>query len=809
MHEIHDLLLTAINKLDVTENHRQQMAGQVFPLTKTIREAYRKLPSKDPKSFSEIAAESLPSLEIDNASLKRDFAKMVEALECFPVVKTRPFFDAMEKKAAGSGGLYSVNIDPWKCSGCLECVDVCGPGALSAQRQSSQVSGEMRQNFEFLSRMPNTAARFTENAIEPGGDSKRLILDHDNYYAMTGGHGACRGCGEVTAIRLLTATSKAIHEKRRKSHIKELEELLDRLNAKLETLQRDEQDPARRQRIQDTMKTLETRLYRFESGPTGNGPTSAAIANATGCSSVYASTFPSNPYKSPWVNSLFQDTPAVAKGIFEGFCATEVDDFKALRTARLDLEDNYDPETHDTLLKCFNWHHFSDDERALLPTVISMGGDGATYDIGFGALSRVLVSETPIKVVILNTGAYSNTGGQTSTASFTAQDSDLTRFGVAHRGKHEDRKELGLIAAFHPNVLVIQTNAAMQSHFMKNVMGFLAYNESPAVFDTYTTCQSEHGIADDAGSRRAILAVESRMSPVFVHDPRCGDTLAERFSLEGNPEIGKDWITTTLEYIDDDGNAQLLEMPFTAADFALHEGRFKKHFRPIKGVGEEPVPIHEYIDLSESDRYGKLPFIWSTDASKKLVKLTMTSAMVDLTEERRRNWRMLEYLGGLHIDRMEASHRQELEDWQEKCQESNVAREASIDSIARGMAELASASGAPSASTQQSIPLTAVTAAQNAAQSAVPAVSTDQAGGVLVEITDEDIPKCTNCKTCYQDLPELFEKTKIVVDGEAMEVSRVIPGILDKIEVTPELVQRASRVADDCDAEIIRFHAPT
>ena len=45
------------------------------------------------------------------------------------------------------------------------------------------------------------------------------------------------------------------------------------------------------------------------------------IANATGCSSVYASTFPFNPYTDPWVNSLFQDTPAVAKGIFEGLSA--------------------------------------------------------------------------------------------------------------------------------------------------------------------------------------------------------------------------------------------------------------------------------------------------------------------------------------------------------------------------------------------------------------------------------------------------------------------------------------------------------
>jgi pyruvate-ferredoxin/flavodoxin oxidoreductase len=808
VHDIHDLLLTAVDQLDITEQHKSQMSNQIFPLSQAIRETYRNLISKDDKSFSEIVSESLSSLETATTqnwtSLKRDFDKMVEHLQRFPVARTRPFFDAMEKNQPGSGGLYSVNIDPWKCTGCAECVDVCGPGALSQEKQGSQIQSEMVKNFEFLSKMPNTAARFTESAIQPGGDSKRLLLDHDNYYAMTGGHGACRGCGEVTAVRMLTATNRAIHEKRRKTHIIELEELISELYAKLENIPADKNDPDRVPRIKRTISLLEKRLYLFESGPTGFGPSFATFANATGCSSVYASTFPSNPYKDPWVNSLFQDTPAVAKGIFEGYCSSAVEDFTALRTARLDLEDQYDPKFHDSLFRCFNWHYFSKDEFSMLPAVISMGGDGATYDIGFGALSRVLVSDTPIKVVVLNTGAYSNTGGQTSTASYKAQDSDLTRFGGAHSGKREDRKELGLIAAFHPKVLVIQTNAGLQSHFMKNVMDFLTYNESPAVFDTYTTCQPEHGIADDAGARHATMAVESRMSPVFVHDPRRGDTLAERFSLEGNPEIGKDWTTTTLEYVDDEGNAQLMEIPFTVADFAYLEGRFKKHFSPVT-QDDDPMPIDQYIDLHETDRYGKVPFIWSTKKDGKLIKLTMSSAIVELTEERRRNWRMLEYLGGLHIEHMQKVHREELDEWQEKYTQTSVARESSIDSIARGMAELASLSGAPVSPRGKAIPVS-VANADSSAEPASPA--TPAASGNLVEIDEADMVKCTNCKTCYQDANELFEKTKIMVGGSPKEVSRVIPGIFDRIEITPELVQRASRVADDCDVEIIRFNPP-
>jgi pyruvate-ferredoxin/flavodoxin oxidoreductase len=802
VHDIHDLLLGAIKKVEATEQHKEQMRAQVFPLTKVVREAYRQLPAKDPKPLHEIVAEAVATtVETDSTTLRHDFDRMVEVLKRFHVAKTRPFFDAMEKNMAGTGGLYSVAIDPWKCTGCLECVDVCGPGALEARTQTSEVNVELGSTFEFLSGLPNTPTRFYSSATRPDGDTKRLILDHNNYYAMTGGHGACRGCGETTAVRLITAANRAIHQDRRRGHIAELESLIERLRNKMEEVRPDPQDPQRLERMGNALKVIEKRLYRFESGPTGEGPASAMIANATGCSSVYASTFPFNPYTDPWVNSLFQDTPAVAKGLFEGLSAGAVEDFRALRIARLDLEDHYDPETHDKFFKYFHWSQFSEEELALMPAVISMGGDGATYDIGFGALSRLLITDTPVKVVVLNTGCYSNTGGQASTASFTAQDSDLSRFGIAHIGKQEDRKEMGLIAAFHPNVLVVQTTAALQGHFMKYLMEFLNYNASSALLDVYTPCMSEQGIADDAANRRARLAVTSRMSPVFVHDPRRGDTLAERFVLDGNPDIGKDWTMTTLSYIDAERKTQLMELPLTPADFALQEGRFKKHFHMLNGEGE-PVPVHEYVELSLEDRYGKTPFVWSVDEDKRLIRLAVSPAIIDLVEERRRNWRMLEYLSGLHIERMHASHRAELDDWREKYELSVSQRESSIDDIARGMSELAAASSAPAGPAIATVPVSAITTTVRKEAPAPGAAAT----GPLVEITD--ITKCTNCKTCYQDVSELFEKTTIMVAGEAKEVSRVIPGIFEKINLTPDLIRRASRVAADCDAEIIRFNQP-
>jgi pyruvate/2-oxoacid:ferredoxin oxidoreductase beta subunit len=82
----------------------------------------------------------------------------------------------------------------------------------------------------------------------------------------------------------------------------------------------------------------------------------------------------------------------------------------------------------------------------------------------------------------------------------------------------------------------------------------------------YTPCMPEHGIGDDAASRQAKLAVESRAFPLFTYDPRRGAALAERLSLQGNPAPREDWATLPGGEVVD----------FLA--FARSEGRFAPHF---------------------------------------------------------------------------------------------------------------------------------------------------------------------------------------------------------------------------------------
>jgi len=95
-----------------------------------------------------------------------------------------------------------------------------------------------------------------------------------------------------------------------------------------------------------------------------------------------------------------------------------------------------------------------------------------------------------IKVLVLDTQVYSNTGGQSSTASYMGQNTKFSVHGKVIPGKIERRKELANICMMHPNTFVAQTSCAMTNHFYKSILAANEY-DGPAVVSVYTTCQPE------------------------------------------------------------------------------------------------------------------------------------------------------------------------------------------------------------------------------------------------------------------------------------------------------------------------------
>jgi len=408
--------------------------------------------------------------------------------------KTRKYWQANEKLKK-EPGYFGIFIDPTKCKGCAECVQVCDDHALKMIKKTDTNMPVIRDKWTHFREMGPTPDQFINDKVLAD------MMLKDSALQYVGGAGSCAGCGEASVLRMFVAAT----------------------------------------------------CFKY-------GPENVGLIAATGCNTVYTSTYPYNPYNLPWSNSLFENAPTFAMGV----------------RAKWDQQ---------------GW-----DKKRLWV----IGGDGAMMDIGFQSLSRMLMSGMDIKVIVLDTQVYSNTGGQASTSTFMGQNTKMSVHGKEIAGKTERRKELAQILMAHPEVFVAQTTAAHVNHFYKAVLRANEY-KGPAVIITYTTCQPEHGVGDHLAGERARLAVDSRTFPLLQYDPDAGERMRERLSLKGNPAIEKDW------YVDPKSG-----QPVDFITFARGEGRFEKHF----------------------DKDG--------NASEAL-KLS--------NEDRRRNWRVLQELAGIEPEK--------------------------------------------------------------------------------------------------------------------------------------------------------------
>ncbi len=682
--DIDAVILAAIR---VNENGRS--LERVRQIVKHLAAEARRLLQEVPfTTFADILTHAgknvVASLKLNDErrqGVESELKLVCEALADFPLAKTAPFFDVPEGKLKGSGGLLSITVNPDACKGCNLCVEVCPDGALATVRQDETITARLRRNFKLWELLPETPDRYVNVASmkEGIGVLSSLLLKQSNYRSMVGGDGACMGCGEKTVMHLVVSSINALMLPRVAAHLSELDALIARLDEKarkllaadvdLEAITRGEAavdlPPAKGEtvrRIAGMLHDLKDLAWRYREGPSGKGRATTGIANATGCSSVWGSTYPYNPYPVPWVNHLFQDAPSVAIGLFEGNMRKMAQGFAAVRRAKLELEGAYDAKVHEPELAQLDWRGFSDDEMALCPPILAVGGDGAMLDIGFQNLSRLLASGKPIRVVVLDTQVYSNTGGQACTSGFVGQISDMAAWGKAQHGKEETRKELALIAMAHRKVFVAQSSQASPAHLIGSVLRGLQ-SRHPAVMVLHSPCPPEHGIGDDQAATAAKLALESRAYPILTYDPAAGAALSDRLSLDGNPSLNDEWPAYEVTYLGL-GGEEKRELPVTVADWAVSEARFRKHFQevPDDADGFDLVPFHEFLALNAEARADKRPFIHVLRKDRRLGRLVASPEIVALAEDRLSLWHELKEMAGLRLtDAMRATVRQELE----------------------------------------------------------------------------------------------------------------------------------------------------
>jgi pyruvate-ferredoxin/flavodoxin oxidoreductase len=793
--------------------------------TEQLPRAVRKMEIKLRKMFADAAETDSVAAMIEEAieatiteadlpdegrqQLRKEFVDFREELGDFQFALCRPYFTLPEKKQAGSGGLLSITVDPYTCKGCMECVEVCKDDALRPVKQSKASIKSLRKNWDFWLDLPNTPDKYirVDNLEEGIGALETILLDKDAYLPFASGDGACLGCAEKTVIHLFVATVESLLKPRVVKHVAHIEDLITKLKKHVQmklvgeidvgdveemdavlseedggdlTLAKiadrvektHEAEPIDREWLKHAtglIAKLGELKWCYQNGATGKGRASMGMLNATGCTSVWGSTFPFNPYPFPWANHLFQDSVSMAMGVFEGHMAKMADGFKTIRLAEQLLKDQFDPEAQAEEYRHFDWNDFTDEEFHLCPPVVAVGGDGAMYDIGFQNLSRAMMSGKPVKVLVVDTQVYSNTGGQACTSGFFGQISDMAQFGEAIKGKEEARKEIGLVAMAHRTTYFMQSTMAHANHMIEGfVQGLMS--RRPALFNLYTSCQPEHGIGDDMSHHQAKLAVESRAYPLFRYNPDLGSTAAECFDLDGNPAIDRDWPVTKIEYVER-GKQKEMELPTTFVDFAVTETRFRKHFRkiPRDAWHENMVLVSDYLELDEDEREDKVPYVWALDAKRELSRLLVADPMIESAEERRDFWIMLRDLAG--VEEVEVTSDEQLE--------SRIRQEV-VQKITSGLIGLVSG--------DKSLDLSAVLSASEAvapAPEAPAAVATEEPAVATAAPPTEapaaetgeymapwiDTEECTACDECIIINPQIFayndDQKAYIVSAEA------------------------------------------
>ncbi len=419
-------------------------------------------------------------------------------------------FKAVDYKAKDfTGSKYTIQVAPEDCTGCTLCVKVCPARDKSNPKHKAldmvlqmPLREQEAANFDFFLDLPEVDRSLVKLDVK-GSQFLQPLFEYS---------GACEGCGETPYVKLLT------------------------------------------------------QLFGDR----------ALIGNATGCSSIYGGNLPTTPYavdpagRGPaWNNSLFEDTAEFSLGfrlavdqtraravrilkemagtlgdaIVDEIITADQSDEAAIAAQRERIAALRAKLTEVGTSEARELDHLAD--YLIKKSVWAVGGDGWAYDIGYGGLDHVLAMDRDVNILVLDTGVYSNTGGQASKATPLGA---TAKFAMG--GKEIQRKDLGLMAMAYGHVYVAQV--AFGARDNQTVRAFLEAESypGPSIIIAYSHCIA-HGFNLADGLDHQQLAVNCGLWPLYRFDPRRTAMGENPLKLDSKPP----------------------KIPFT--DFALTETRFR------------------------------------------------------------------------------------------------------------------------------------------------------------------------------------------------------------------------------------------
>lgn len=415
----------------------------------------------------------------------------------------------------------TIQVAPDDCTGCGVCVDVCPAKskevvkhkAINMEPIGDHLERE-RANFDYFLTIPEVDRGKVKIDVVKGSQLLEPLFEFS---------GACSGCGETPYLKLMS------------------------------------------QLFGDRV----------------------IVANATGCSSIYGGNLPTTPWTTnahgcgpAWCNSLFEDNgefglgirlaidhqhryaayllkqlaSQIGEGLVRALLEADQSDDAGIaaqreRVARLKRRLAEVPEPRARELAAVA-------DALVRRSVWIVGGDGWAYDIGFGGLDHVLAMNRDVNILVLDTGVYSNTGGQASKATPRGA---VAKF-AAH-GKDVRKKDLGMLAVSYGNVYVAQV--AMGANPNQTLKAFLEAESyrGPSLILAYSQCIA-HGINMTHGMTHQKTVVQTGLWPLYRYDPRLAHAGEHPFHLDSRKPT----------------------IPF--AEFAQQEARFAMVLRSDPKAGE-------------------------------------------------------------------------------------------------------------------------------------------------------------------------------------------------------------------------------